>query len=158
MTHSSEHILSGAARRPSALVQALRGVYLALAVLFTVGVALQVFFAGAGVLVSPQYFAMHANLGHMLELLPLLLIIFGIAGRLSWRLVGLAALTLVLFMMQYMFLYGIGRLTGMPALRALHAVNALALFWLGLHQATRVWALLRDGRRTEQAPVMLPTP
>ena len=142
--------------RVGPLVQTLRGLYVLLAALFTGGIVLQVFFAGAGVLVSPQYFALHTNVGHMIELLPMLLLIVGLVARLPWRLVGLSALGVVLFMMQYFFLYGIGPITGVAGLRALHAVNALALFWLALSLTQQSWALFRARSRISRPQLAQP--
>jgi len=33
---------------------------------------------------------------------------------------------------------------GLPALRALHAVNALAMFWLAVYLTRRAWQLARQ--------------
>lgn len=151
MTNVSEPEVRVAAPPVSTVVQWMRAGYLLVAGLFVAGVVLQVFFAGAGVLVHPRYFALHSSFGHLLELLPLLLLLLSLLARLPWRLVGLNALIYVLFMLQYVFLYALGRVTGVPALRALHAVNALVLFWAGLYLSQRVWQLIRAGRRAVPA-------
>lgn len=152
MTNLTEHGLNTGARRGSRLIYGSRMIYLLLAGLFTGGIALQVFFAGAGVLVNPSYFALHRTFGHILELFPMLLLIVGLIGRLSWRLLGLTALIFVLFMLQYVFLYGLAPATGLPVLRAFHAVNALALFWVALSLVSSTRKLLRDSPRVVQPP------
>ncbi|HEY0605209.1 MAG TPA: DUF6220 domain-containing protein, partial [Herpetosiphonaceae bacterium] len=82
--------------RRSPIVHVSRIIYLLLAGLFAGGIAIQVFLAGAGVLVNPSYFVMHTTFGHILELFPLLLLIVGLVARLPWRLLGLTALLFVL--------------------------------------------------------------
>jgi Family of unknown function (DUF6220) len=129
-------------KRLSKLVQGSRITYIFLAALFTLGIAVQVFLAGMGVLVSPSYFAWHETFAHIIEAIPILMIIAAALARLSWQLTALTALVFVLFILQYVFLYLMPQLGLMP-LRALHAVNALALFWLGVHLSQQVWLLLR---------------
>lgn len=138
-----DHEVNAGARRRSPIVHSSRIIYLLLAGLFAGGIAIQVFFAGAGVLVNPSYFAMHTTFGHILEAFPLLLLIVGLIARLPWRLLGLTALLFVLFMLQYFFLYGVAPATGLPVLRAFHAVNALAMFWAALYLASRTRTMLR---------------
>lgn len=123
------------------LVLGARWTYLILAGLFAVGIVLQVFFAGLGVLVDPGYFGLHTTFAHLLEPLLLALLVLGVVGRVGWRVFGFNALLLVLFGMQYAFMYGF-----QGPLRALHVVNALALFWLALHLTRRSWRLIRAGQ------------
>lgn len=66
------------------------------------------------------------------------------------------ALLFVLFVFQYLFLWVLPAL-GLPALRALHAVNALALFWLAERLAKRVWHMNRSTRRTLRRDPAAPT-
>jgi uncharacterized membrane protein len=61
--------------------------------------------------------------------------------------IGFSALTLVLFMLQYVFLWVMPSL-GVPVLRALHAVNALALFWLTLYLTQNVSRLDQQSYRS----------
>lgn len=112
--------------------------YRVVAGLFTVGIVLQVFFAGLGVLVSPSYYAWHTTFAHLLELLLLALLVLGVIGRVGWRTFGMSALILVLFGLQYTFMYGFE-----GPLRALHVVNALALFWLALQLGRGVRELIQ---------------
>jgi hypothetical protein len=123
-----------------------RLIYTLCAWLFAASIVLQVFFAGLGVLVNPGYFDLHRAFGPTIELFPVLMLVAGVIGRLPWRVLALTALGLVLFMFQYIFLYAMPRL-GLPTLRALHAVNALALFWLGMYFGQRAWRLLRESQR-----------
>ncbi len=100
---------------------------------------MQVFLAGAGALVGPQWWASHETVGHTIDLIVLAMFIVGFFGRLRWRMHGFNLLAYVLYIMQYVYLWVLPDVTGVPVVRALHAVNALALFWLGLF-------LLRQGR------------
>jgi hypothetical protein len=72
------------------------------------------------------------------------MLVVGLFGRMPWRMNALNALLFVLFALQYIFLYLLPRVD--PLLRALHAVNALALFGLALYLARRAWQLARADR------------
>lgn len=128
-------------QRPTPLLLGARRLYLILAGLFAVGVVFQVFFAGLGVLVAPSYFGWHTTFAHLLELALLALPVVGLFGRVGWRSFGLNALLFVLFGMQYFFMYGL-----QGPLRALHVVNALALFWLALELVRGAWRLVSTTR------------
>ncbi|WP_205287524.1 DUF6220 domain-containing protein, partial [Escherichia coli] len=80
-------------------VYRVRQLHLVLAVLFVTVLVLQVFFAGLGVLVSPELFGLHVSLGHLVSLPIFGLFITGLLGRSGWRSLGLCA---ALF-----FLYGL---------------------------------------------------
>ncbi len=136
-------VTSNAMERPSSFVYRTRQFYLLLAGLFAVGIVVQVFFAGLGVLVAPSYFGWHTTFAHMLEFILLVMLIVGLLGRVGWRSFGLNALLFVVFGMQYFFMYGL-----QGPLRALHVVNALALFWLALQLAQGSWRLIRTSRTT----------
>lgn len=128
-------------------VRALRAVYLVCAALLTVGVIGQVFFAGAALLVNGRYLEMHRVLAHLIELLAMLTAVAGLLTRLSWRIQTLGLLFLLLMFAQYAFLYAMPAL-GLPALRALHAVNALVMFWVALRLGQRTWQQLHGGEAT----------
>ncbi len=134
-------------RRSGGFVYRLRQFHLMLAVLFVTTVVLQVFFAGLGVLVSPEYFGLHVSLGHLVSLPIFGLFITGLLGRSGWRSVGGSAALFFLYGLQYAFLEG----TAGPV-RALHAVNALLMFWLALQLATRAWAGVRAAAPLRSAP------
>lgn len=112
------------------------------------GIALQVFLAGAGALVHPRYWIVHRTFGHYVEYLAIALFLVGVVGRLPWRFQGLNGLMIGLFFMQYVFLYVMPAI-GAPLLRALHAVNALGMFWLAV--TLRRWA-----KRWAHEPVRRP--
>jgi hypothetical protein len=54
----------------------------------------------------------------------------------------LGLLFFLLVLLQYGFLYAMPAL-GLPTLRPLHAVNALAMFWLAVYLVQRSWRALR---------------
>ena len=122
------------ASRSARLLYALRLLYLLLTFIFALLLALQVFFAGLGVLVSPAYFAWHVQLGHMLSLPIFALFIVGLVSLIGWRGVLIPVLLFVLYGLQYAFLEGLE-----GPLRALHAVNALLLFWLATQLIRLAW-------------------
>src|SRR5262249_2855728 len=127
----------------SSIVQYARYAYLLSTVLFMGGVVLQVFFAGATLLVDSAYLIQHRSFAHTLELLTFVMPIAGLFARLPWKLRLLSFLPLVLFMLQYVFVYGVPAM-GLPvSLRALHAVNALVIFGVTLHLTKSAWHVAR---------------
>lgn len=137
-------------RQPvSGLVSMLRALYLVLALLFVGVVVLQVFFAGATLLVEARYLIDHRSLGEAMWPLPVLMIVVSLTGRLRKRFVLLTVLLLMLYVMQYAMIHVFPTL-GLPTVfRALHAVNALLLFWIALHLAKSTWRVLRPEAQTE---------
>lgn len=105
--------------------------YLICAALFAAGVVLQVFFAGAVFLAGLPYLEYHRHLGEGLSMLPVLAFVFGFFTRERKKFVLLAVLWWFLYSLQFMFIWTVSQM-GYPALRSLHAVNALVLFWLSL--------------------------
>ena len=121
-----------------------RILYLILAVLLPVGIITQVFLAGSAVLVNASFWIAHRSLGDNLGLFIFIMLIVGLLGRPNWRVYLLNVSILLLFMLQYVFLFAMPGL-GLPALRALHAVNALIIFWVAVYLAKRTWLAIRAG-------------
>ena len=123
----------------SLLVRLGRVGYAGLASAFVVGVVVQVFFAGMGAFGAN--WSWHTTFVHLLEPLPLLMIPTGFLGRLSWGL-RLAPFGLV-------FLVGLQYATANSAVpaAALHPVNALLIFLLGMGLAWRAWVAVAGRRR-----------
>jgi len=111
------------------------------ALLWAALVVLQVFFAGLGVFAGAENFNLHRDFGYTFGLLTLVLLILAFAGRLSGRFIGLTALLLVLFLFQSIF---VALRTDLPALAALHPVNALAIFFLSQWLARSSLQFLSD--------------
>jgi hypothetical protein len=93
--------------------------------------------------VNPAYWAAHRGMGNTIEFFALALVLVGLGTRLSWRVQGLGGLLYVLMLLQYVFLYLMPQ-AGLPLLRALHAVNALALFGVTCVLIVQIWRQLRS--------------
>ena len=121
-----------------------RFVYYAMTLVFLAGIMLQVFFAGAALLVNPTFLEMHRSFAHLLELFAILLPIIALIARLPWRITRLSLLPFVLTALQYVFLFALTGI-GLPLwTRGLHAVNALVIFWLVLRLSRAGWDLWRE--------------
>ena len=130
--------LSHTERRPGprpAPVPVARGIRrVAAAWLFVAGIGLQVFLAGLGVLVNGDYLDLHRGFSHLLFLLPPVVLVAGLAERLPRQRLALTAALIPLLIVQYTLVY-VPADGDLAALRALHLVNALALFWVALQVA-----------------------
>lgn len=125
------------------LVRPARFAYLLLAAGYALGVALQVFFAGASVLVDPNYLELHRTFGEAIGVVTFAMLLVGFVARLPWQTLLWTVLLIALYTAQFLFLWYTARF-GLLPLRALHAVNALAMFWLALHLSESVWRRLRS--------------
>ena len=103
--------------------------YAAASWLLVAGLFVQVFLAGLGVFDSPERFEIHRNVGYTLELLPLVMVLAGLVGRLGLRYVGLAALIFGLFIVQSILIALRGQT---PAIAALHPVNGFVILLLAI--------------------------
>jgi hypothetical protein len=119
----------------------LRRLYLGVAVLFALGVMGQVFLAGAGIFVGGAWLDGHRGFGYLLYLVSLLLLILSFVARLSGSVKWLNALLFVLVIFQGFWIHVPGDL-GLPLLKALHPVNALAIFGVSLFLIGRVRSAL----------------
>jgi hypothetical protein len=127
-----------------------RIVYLVVAWLFLVSVLIQVFLAGLSLFVSSDYWQIHTGLGHSAPgILALLLVIFALVGRLPRATVLLTVLLFVLVVAQTEVFAAIRAQA--PLVAALHPVNALVLFALGVGLARQAWVLVRVGSVTSIA-------
>lgn len=122
--------------RPSILggMHAARLAYIVVAWLFLACVVVQFFLAGLGVFAGAQNFSIHRDFGYAFGWLTLVLLLLALVGRLGRRWIGLSALILVLFAFQSLF---VALREVLPGIAALHPVNALAIFGLAFHVATR---------------------
>jgi hypothetical protein len=110
--------------------------------LFIVSLLIQVFLAGLSLFVSGSYWDAHVAFGHIGPgLLALLMVIFALWGRLPRTSVLLTVLLFVLVILQTEVFAGIR--ADAPLAAALHPVNALILFALGVGLARRAWTLVR---------------
>lgn len=123
----------------SVLVRVARIFYALLSSGFVVCVLVQVFFAGMGAFGADWSY--HVAFGHLLEPLPLLMIPVAFVGRLSWALRLLPLGLIVLIGAQY----ALASAT-VPA-AALHPVNAILIFLIGLCIARRAWTAVAWRRK-----------
>ena len=117
---------------------AFRQVHAGLAWAFVASVVGQVFLAGLAI---PQLggngsFATHRDFGYLIGLLTLLVLIAAIAARAGRRRILQAAGLLVLYVVQSFLPY---MDPALPFAAALHPVNALVMFGLGVVYARQVW-------------------
>ncbi len=110
---------------------------------YAASVVWQVFLAGLSVLGNEPRWSDHISTGQMVGTLTIFMVIFALIGRLPLVVIGLSILVLLLYGMQYPFAN-----TDTSWLAALHAVNALVMFWLSTHLASRVTVLMRSPTRS----------
>ena len=111
------------------------------ALLFAVGVVVQVFLAGMSVFDPPGRWADHVSIGQQIGTLTILLVIFAIVGRLSKLTIGMSVAIFFLYGLQFAFANA-----DAGAVAAFHAVNALALFWLTIQVAQQARPLAFPAR------------
>ena len=119
-------------------MQIARAIFAALAWIFVGLIVLQVFWAGMG-LFGATTMAIHREFGYLISMVPLLIVLTAAVGR-AGRLIGYAAGILVLGFVQTSL--PLAR-DAIPALAALHPVNALLLFVLSIDLARRATVLAR---------------
>lgn len=119
-----------------------RFVFLGIAVLFTVLVAVQIFLAGLAVFTDPSYWHSHVVFVRIFELFPILMLIFSFTGRLPKSLRWKSAAVLVLIFAQYFT-------ANVSAAGAFHPVIAALLFWLSLQMSTQAKRCAFPAQRKE---------
>lgn len=105
----------------------VRYAFVGTAWLFLACVVVQVFLAGLGVFAGAENFELHRGFGYLFGWLTLVLLVLALIGRLGGRWVGRSALLLLLFALQSVF---VALREPLPALAALHPVNALVIFYV----------------------------
>lgn len=108
--------------------------------LYAAAVLVQVFLAGLSTFDDPSRWPDHVSFGQMIGTFTILMLVFAVLGRLPWLIVGLAFAEFMLYGMQYPF-----ALSSVGAMAALHAVNALVMFWLAINLAQRAQPLAFGG-------------
>jgi mercuric ion transport protein len=114
-----------------------RKVHLVVAGLLVAGLVTQIFLAGLGVFRDPASFETHRNFGFMLELLPLILLVVGLAARLGRRMALMAAGIFGLFILQSVL---VELRTSAPEVAALHPVNGFLITLIAIVLARTAWA------------------
>ena len=121
-------------------MSAVRVAFAAVGWLFLACVLIQFFLAGLGVFAGPQNFEVHRQFGYLFGWLPVIMLVLAAVGRLGRRWIGLSALLIGLFTMQSVFVI---LRESLPAVAALHPVNAVAIFFIAQHVARSSRSLLR---------------
>jgi len=130
----------------------LQRAYFVIASLLSMSIAVQVFLAGLNVFGQPRWWGTHIQAGHWIGVLVLALVLLAFVGRFLPYIRWLTIAVLGLYGMQYNFRQ-IAALFGVPQLAALHAVNALVLFWCATMLARQSWRVVRFTRTdTPNAP------
>jgi hypothetical protein len=119
-----------------------RKTFVGLAWLFVFAVAIQFLLAGLGVLGGESIEA-HRQWGFVaLHLIPILMLVAAIVGRMGRYVIGLTILLFLLVFLQPLFA---DPELDPQWLRSLHVLNALFIFALGLHLAQRETRSVRSG-------------
>ena len=128
-------------------MQGARTTFAVIAWLYVGVITLQVFFAGLG-LFGTGGMELHMGFGYLIPLVVLAVPIAALAARPGARTTWLSGGLLVLTWVQVTLPYARDDL---PAVAALHPVNALLIFWLALTIARRATALARAPQPTPTA-------
>jgi Family of unknown function (DUF6220) len=117
----------------------LRYIYAAASALFVLAVAVQVFLAGMFLFADGSREA-HVEWGYTISLMPVVLIVLAAAARPGWRLFGMTAALLLVTWLQSILA---ALKTIAPVVAALHPVNAMLIFGLGVLVTRRAIGLAR---------------
>lgn len=127
--------------------------HLAAAWVFVASVVVQVFLAGMALFGGSPNFKTHVEFGYSaIWVVAILLPIFALVARLPRRDIGLSFLLLALYIPQCL-LPPIARSGGPAFIAALHPVNALLLFTIGVVISRRAWQSVRPGLQAEASPL-----
>jgi hypothetical protein len=127
-------------------MQVARYLFAGVAVLFLVGVLVQVFLAGMAVFGEGTW-STHVDFGYAVGSVPLLLLLLAWPARVGRGLVWLSVATLIVAQVQTALPLA---KEALPVVAALHPVNALLVFGLGVIVARRSVAMA-SGREASPA-------
>ena len=130
-----------------------RSVHLVVAWLFVAGLIVQIFLAGLGVVSGPASFIPHREFGYWLSVLPVVLLVTALLGRMDRRLAVLAAVSFGLFILQSVF---VAMRESTPEVAALHPVNGFLIALLAIVQARDSTIAWRASRASAPAAPAAP--
>jgi Family of unknown function (DUF6220) len=116
----------------------VRMLHAVVASLVVVGLVVQVWLAGRGVFDPTTGFTTHRDLGYTLGLLPIVLLVLGLVGRMGRRAAIMAIALFLLVILQSVF---IGMRTSNPSIAALHPVNGFLILLVALLLARESWLM-----------------
>jgi hypothetical protein len=114
--------------------------YVLFAGIFVVCVLIQVYIAGMAVFIDPANWELHTTFIHVFELLPIIMLVLAFAGQLPRRLKWLPAGLFLLIIVQYATAEGFSD----SLVAAIHPVNALVIFWIGIITTRMAWRTLSE--------------
>jgi hypothetical protein len=135
-------------------MQIWRYLFAATSVLFLAGVVVQFYLAGVGLLGASDMEG-HIGFGYLLAIIPVLPLVLSWPAGAGARTAGLCAALLVMAQVQTFLPLAAD---GAPLIAALHPVNALVVFGLGLMVARRGMWLVRGAGANEGAGPMASAP
>jgi hypothetical protein len=115
----------------------VRAIFLGATWLFVACCVIQVFLAGLGVFDDASAFITHTNFGYLFGWLIIVMLVAAIVGRMGRVYIGGAALLVVLFALQSVF---VALRTDMPAVAALHPLNGFVILLVGVLLGWRAWS------------------
>lgn len=144
------HVAQKTYRSYHPITRGLQYFYLLVAWAFVLGVAAQVYFAGMFIFASASWLEVHSALGWSLIISTLLLPMLAALGRFPGSIVLLDVALIVLGIAQESFVTFLRRL-GLPAVEALHPLNALIIFLVATMVAYRASRWVAATRRLKPA-------
>lgn len=114
--------------------------FFAMLALFSACILIQVFLAGLAIFVEPVYWVRHTMFVRFFELIPILMVVLALIGRLPRRWIWQSVALLFLIFLMY-FSANIG--STYPYMAALHPVLAIVMFWVVHKFMIRALGLLR---------------
>ncbi|MEH7501063.1 DUF6220 domain-containing protein [Neobacillus drentensis] len=119
-----------------------------LSVLFVCCIVAQVFLAGLAIFVNPSNWKIHEMFVHLFEVIPVLMFIMSLVGKLPrWAVLHSAGLFGLIFVM-----YFTANITPvLPWAAAAHPVIAVMLFWLSVTLMKRAWRMTFRANLVENA-------
>ena len=118
--------------------------FLAVSWIFVAGLVGQIYLAGMGVFGGD--FANHREFGFIVSSVPILMVLFGLIGRVGRLDIGLSALLFVQGMLQSVL---VAQRETSPAIAALHPVNGVSMLIIGIYLAIDAWRIVRADRAAQ---------